>query len=162
MMSGPELEPSLQVRFLQGWAEDEDHLPSSAANTPPNAAWENPIGLLCWQGTLLAHIPLGVLQSPQVLFFSVAFQLGVPQYILLQSCSTSVVGLWHMTWHFSHSSQFVSSANLLWTCCPLSSRLLMKMLSRLGPIAGAWRALASNETLCHWSWLSGCCCSSRF
>lgn len=56
---------------LQHWEEGKDELPPPALNTLPNTV-QVTIILLCGNGTLLAHIPLGVHQAPYSLLFYAA------------------------------------------------------------------------------------------
>ncbi|KAF1440525.1 Zinc finger RNA-binding protein, partial [Pygoscelis papua] len=123
--------------------------------------------LLCCKGTLLAHVQLGVRQDPRVLFCQAAFQLGGCQHILvhgvvprwLQNFALPLVELHEIPigpflqpvevpldgsttlWHISHSSQFVSSANLWRVHSAPSSRSLMKVLNRTGPSIDPWCTL---------------------
>ena len=80
-LSSPELDTVLQLWPHHCWAEGKDQFPRPAGNTLPSAAWDT-IGLLCFKGTLLAHVQLSVHQDSHV-FCKAAFLLGGSQHILV-------------------------------------------------------------------------------
>lgn len=59
------------------WVEEKDLLSPSAGSDQPKAAQE-PVGLVCDRGTLMAGGQLGVHQDPWVLLCQAAFQLASP------------------------------------------------------------------------------------
>ena len=67
----------LQVRPDQGRVEGEDHLPWPAGHAPFNTP-KDAIGLLCHQGTLLAHGESVAHQDPQVPLCRVPLQHIIP------------------------------------------------------------------------------------
>lgn len=144
---------------LRGW-----HYPWPAGNPLPKAAQET-IGLLCHEGTCLAHGQPGVQQDPQVLLCKAAFQPVGPQPVLVhEGFFSSLYRILHFQllnfirllltcfsilsrslWTAAQPSgvstappNFIPFSNLLREHSFLSPRSVMKRLNSIGPSINPW------------------------